>query len=377
MHVALVTRSLMMGGAQHQIVRLSQSFDRTRVRMTIVLLVNDEARDLVAEVPEDVPVVISPFPRRSPRVLRWLAEELRTRRVDVVHSFLWSADAAAALSRRLFGGPPLLISERGDRGVAGYSRSRNGFDRVITFRVADRAVANSEFGARLLVARGCPGSKVQVIPNGIDIAAIDRVAPLDLRARFGWPDSVTIVGCVARLVDYKGVDDLIRAMASLIRGDGRYRCVLAGDGPQRAELEQLAGALGICEQVRFLGLQRPVTPLVKALDVAALTTIDSEHCSNSILEYLACGIPAVVTDVGGNGELIAAGDTGTLVPPGDPGALAAAIAALGADPERARQMAVRGRKKVETDHAMRVTSTRFTAAWLAGMGQRRGDASPR
>jgi glycosyltransferase involved in cell wall biosynthesis len=310
-------------------------------------------------------------------VLRWLAEELRTRRVDVAHSFLWSADAAAALSRRLFGGPPLLISERGDRSLAGYSRSRNGFDRVISFRAAYRAVANSQFGARLLVARGCPEGKVQVIPNGVDIAAIDRVAPLDLRARFGWPESATIVGCVARLVDYKGIDNLIRALAALVRGDGRYRCVLAGDGPQRAELEQLAGALGLSEHVRVLGLQRPVIPLVKALDIAALTTTGSEHSSNSILEYLACGIPTVVTDVGGNGELVAAGDTGLLVPPGDSGALAAAIASLVADPERARQMAIRGRKKVETDHAMRVTSARFTAAWLAGMERRRGDASPR
>jgi len=377
-HVAAVTRSLMMGGAQHQIVKLSQSFDRARLRMTIVLLVNDEPRDLVNEVPEDVAVVYSPFPRRSPRVLRWLAEELRTRRVDVVHSFLWSADAAAALSRRLFGGPPLLISERGDRGVAGYSRSRNAVDRLITFRVADRAVANSRFGARLLVAHGCPDGKVQVIPNGIDIAAIDRFAPLDLRARFGWPDSVRIVGCVARLVDYKGIDDLIQAMARLIGSDGRYRCILAGDGPERARLEQLAWTLGISEQVRFLGLQRPVIPLVKALDVATLaTTSDSEHCSNSILEYLACGVPAVVTDVAGNGELIATADTGILVPPCDAGALAAAIASLVADPEHARQMAFRGRKKVETSHAMRVTSERFTSAWLDGMERRPGDASPR
>lgn len=377
LRVALVTRSLMTGGAQRHVARLCESINPRIVKLHVFLTVRREPRDLWSNVQAaGVPISVSPYHERDPRVARWLARELARTRIDVVHSFLWTSDAFSALSDLLFHRAPLICSERGDRTYPAYSTARNLYDRAVTFRRARIMCANSRFGGNLLARAGCDAAKIRVIHNGVDVASVDRIKAHDIRREFGWPASTRIVGAATRLIDYKGVDTLIDAIGTIRRSD--VRCVLVGDGPQRQELERKVASMDLGGHVRFVGTQHPSEPWIKGCDIAVLTTrIDSEHCSNSILEYMACARSVVATAVAGVPELVDDGVTGILVPRNRPDAVAEALTRLIDDPVLREKMGTGGRKRIEEHFRVECVATAFANLWREVAGRdREADSLP-
>jgi glycosyltransferase involved in cell wall biosynthesis len=335
--------------------------DPEQVALSLFLLVRDEPNELLPGVPAHIPIHISPFSRRDPRGLKWLADGFRRERIELAHSFLWSADMFAAMSKRLFGWGSLIISERGDRGFSGYSARRQRFDRWLTFPSSQWACANSAFGQRLLISLGYPAAKSSFIHNGISLSQIDRIPPASLRQAYGWPEGCALVGNVSRLMDYKGVDTFVRALACLNQQQPAVYGVIVGYGQQEAELKALAEQLGLSQRLAFAG-RIGAAAAIKEWDVAVLSS-RTEHCSNSLLEYMACGKPVVATNVGGNPELVVAGETGLLVPPDNPAGLAHALGTLLNAPEQRASMGRRGRERVERDFALSVTASRFVRLW--------------
>src|SRR5690606_27119634 len=166
------------------------------------------------------------------------------------------------------------------------------------------------------------------ICNGVDTL---RFRPASARqavagSPFDDPHAV-IVGTVGRLQTGKDQVKLVRAVA-VARADGeagaRLRLVIAGDGPQRAEVEAEIAASGIGDITWLAGARSDVPELMRALDIFALPS-QAEGISNTILEAMASGLPVVATDVGGNAELVAVGESGALVPAQDPHAMAHAL----------------------------------------------------
>jgi len=299
LRVALVVPSLMVGGAEHHVVKLARAVDRALVDPVILLLRRGLPRELAPLVPPDVPVVTSPVSRRDPRIVPWLARELRARRIDVAQSFLWYA--------------------------------------------------------------GAPVERVSVIANGVDVAGIDATEAAPLRATLGWPATAHVVGSVSRHVEGKGLDTLVGAIGRINGPD--VRAVLIGDGPIRSTLESLALALGLGDRIAFLGQRAPATALLKGCDTAVQLSRESEHCSNTILEAMACGLPVVATAVGGNPELVAHERTGLLVPPGDADAVAVALTRLAADPEAAAEMGAAARETAASRYSMVSVAEEFTTLW--------------
>jgi glycosyltransferase involved in cell wall biosynthesis len=140
-----------------------------------------------------------------------------------------------------------------------------------------------------------------------------------------------VVTFVGRLIEGKGVADLVRAFAGL-RAEDPVLC-LVGDGPRRADLEALAEALGIRERVRFAGYLDEADALaaILASDVVVNPSY-TEGLPTTVLEAAFLGRAVVATDVGGTGEVVQDGHSALLVPPRDPRALSAAIDRLLADP---------------------------------------------
>lgn len=368
LRVALVLPSLMIGGAEHHVVKLCRALDRAAVEPVILLLRRELPRELGALLPADVPIAVAPVGRRDPRLVSWLAGELRRRQVDVAQSFLWYADAITAAATLLVPGVRLTCSERGDRSMDYHTAARRLYDRAITFRRAARLSANSRFGASLLVSLGAPPDRVGVIPNGVDASAIAAVTPAPVRAMLGWPVRAHLVGSTSRLVEGKGLDTLITAVSRTSGAD--VRAVLVGDGPLRPALERLTSRLGATGRVAFVGRQTPATAYLAACDSAAQLSSETEHCSNSILEAMACGKPVVATRVGGNPELVADGRTGLLVPAGDPDAVVAALTQLARNPAGAALLGEQGREAVTREHPMTAVAAAFTDLWRAASAGR-------
>jgi len=154
----------------------------------------------------------------------------------------------------------------------------------------------------------------------------------------------TIIGAACRLVPLKGLMQLIQAVASLGPEFPTLRLEIAGSGPQHEKLEREVDRLSLASQVRFLGWQTDLRPIIRGWDIFAMPSLD-EGLPVAIIEAMAEGLPVVATSVGGMPELVEEGLTGFLVPPSDVTALANRLRLLILNPTRANAMGAAGRQR--------------------------------
>jgi L-malate glycosyltransferase len=267
-------------------------------------------------------------------VARRLAREARARGVQVVHAHQYTPFFYAALARVLSANAfRLFFTEHGRHYPDVVSPVRRAANRLALNHLADAVNACCEFSARALCQiDGFPGRRVDVIENGIDLKAYPVAVPRrELRHRLGLSPDRRYIATVARFHPVKDHPTLFRAFAEIARVRPDVDLLLAGDGPTRPQLERLAADLGIAERVRFLGIRWDVPDLLSATDVFALTSV-TEAASLTLMEAMAAGRPVVVTDVGGNPELVRDGVDGCLFPRGDAAAGAGAMLRLLDDP---------------------------------------------
>jgi glycosyltransferase involved in cell wall biosynthesis len=247
----------------------------------------------------------------------------------------------------------LILTEHGRHFPDQVSRLRYWVNRLGLSRLADDVNAVCKFSARALCERdGFARAPVGVIPNGIDPERYGTTANrAALRARLGLDANRDYVIHVARMHPVKDHPTLLHAFAQVATTHANVDLLLAGDGPGRDDLEALAARLGISARVRFLGVRQDVPDLLNAADIFTLPSI-SEAASLTLLEAMAAGLPAVVTDVGGNGEIVRAGVDGLLVPRGDASALAQAFRRLLDDPSERTRMGRSGQERVRSDYRL-------------------------
>ncbi|HEX3881155.1 MAG TPA: glycosyltransferase [Stellaceae bacterium] len=202
------------------------------------------------------------------------------------------------------------------------------------------------------LADGLPGGgKVALCYHGL---ALDRFPPAPPRME---REVVTILS-VGRAVEKKGYDDLLAALARL-PADLPWRFVHVGGGALAGKLKEDAARLGLSARIEWRGA-RPQPDVLAAYREADLFVLaakiaadgDRDGLPNVLVEAQSQGLPCVATDISGIPELIEDGRTGVLVPPGDPAALAAALAALIADPVRRRGLGAAGAARVRTHFDM-------------------------
>jgi glycosyltransferase involved in cell wall biosynthesis len=184
-----------------------------------------------------------------------------------------------------------------------------------------------------------------------------------LRSQLGLTAGPAVVGISGRLVRWKNQDALLRAVALLRQGGRDVQALVVGgeghghDAGYRTELEQLAGDLGIADQVTFTGHRTDAVALTQLMDVA-VNASDPEPFGLVVLEALACRRPVVAVARGGPAEIIDDGTNGVLVEKPAPDLLAAAIGPLVDDPALRARMGESGREQV----LARFTPARFAAS---------------
>lgn len=291
-----------------------------------------------------------------------LARHLRAADYDLIDAHgsqdLWTCVAARAWSGRR---PRLVFTRHNTKRVRAHAANRWLYRRQIDHLiVASRSVL--ERYAALLEDGSLAMDRVSVVHSAY---RTDRFHPgLDgrrVRAELGLAEGTPLVGVVGRLVRDKGQDIFLRAAAEILERRPDARFVLAGTGRIERELRSLASSLGLDPAVRFLGFRDDVPEITAALTVSVLPSVDCDASSAVLKEALACGVPAVATDIGGAAEILRDGVTGRIVPAGDPHRLAEAVLDLLADPGRAREMGRAGSGEV----AARFTPERLAAETLS------------
>jgi L-malate glycosyltransferase len=287
-----------------------------------------------------------------------LARQLRREKFDALHT--WDADAA------IFGqfvaaraGMPLITSRR-DLGEI-YPRHKLALMRRAD-RQAVRVVANAEAIARVFEQQGVPREKFRVIPNIVDVEELDRLAAAAFPRAAELPDGERLV-MVARLDPEKDVATFLYAAELVLKQHPEASFVIAGDGMQRHELEAMARRHGLMKRSVFLGDTTDVPSLLTSCAIGVLTPSRNEGLSNTILEYMAAGLPVTATDCGGNRELVRDGQGGVIVKSGDSDALARALIDLLRHPEKRRSMGTYNRRRVEEEFRPGTVADAFSALY--------------
>lgn len=281
-------------------------------------------------------------PTFVPRLLA-LAGDIRAAGVQLIHAFHSDTCTLAPILGRMAGIP--VITSRRDLGYWQRPRTVAGLRRAN--RWATRIVANCEAVARRTVAveHALPG-QMRVILNGHPPARFDVAADSGLRARLGIPASSPLIGLVANFRPLKRPQDLLGALARVRERFPEAHILFVSTEPPWPALQQRMQKEDVRGHAHVLPVHEDIVPVLKNLDLAVLCS-ETEGLSNAILEYMACGLPVVATDVGGNSELIEHGRTGMLYASGDVRALADALLGLLARPEKARALGAAARQEYE------------------------------
>jgi glycosyltransferase involved in cell wall biosynthesis len=324
--IAFFLKSLNGGGAERVAIRLAVEMLRMEYE-PIVILVNSAAcptGDLSPLLPSGIEVVDLRASRTATSFIA-LARLLRRRRPSAVISFLPQVNLVAVCARLLAQVDSQIIMSVHNPLSIELRNSRIGrLAHRLLAPMADRVVAVSRGVADDMTS--CAGyrrDRIDVIPNPVVSGDLTELAAADVDHPFFNSEIPVFVG-VGRLVDQKDFATLLRAFHHL-RKKRTARLALIGDGPLRKALEHAAVALGIQEDVSFLGFRRNPYPFMKR---AAALVLSSQYEGFGIVlvEALALGTPVVSTDCPhGPMEILDNGRFGILVPVGDSEAMACAM----------------------------------------------------
>jgi glycosyltransferase involved in cell wall biosynthesis len=270
----------------------------------------------------------------------WLRRTIRKIEPDAVLSFLTQTNILTVLATRGLS-THTVISERNDPRLQRH-RARVERLRHIVYPWADVVTANSK-GALDALQAFVPKEKLAFLPNPL------ADSPSEETIAFAGPTVIT----VGRLVEQKGIDVLLAAWAKVVAALPDWRLALVGDGPLGDELKEQARKLGIAGSVDWVGHVSDPFPYLRGAKFFVMTS-RFEGTPNALLEAMACGLPAVVSDASpGPCELMGEGDgaAGLIVPVEDASATADAIISLARDDTLRRRLGLAARERVRAHDA--------------------------
>jgi len=369
----LIDHLLALGGGETNLLRVVQWMPPEQVRCSVATFrIKPEIRQSIS-----VPIYVFPWKRffhldawRAAVALRKL---IKAEKIDIVQTYFETSNLWGGVVAKLSGA--LLLSSRRDMGIL--RKSKHALAYRVVNRISDRVLAVSEGVKKFCVdADQLDPNKVSVVYNGVDLKHIaagnSDVNPF---ADADWAKAPHIVTCVANIRKVKGIDVLIRTAQRVCRELPNAVFVVAGSLWDRActeEMQAMIRSLGLEKNVNLLGFVENPVPLLKMSSAFCLLS-RSEGFSNALLEAMACGVPAVVTSVGGNPEAIIDGEDGFLVPVEDDAAAAEKLLTLLRDPERAAKIGESGRNSVQTRFSAEVMIRNLIGVYrdmLAGKSKR-------
>jgi len=308
----------------------------------------------------------------------WLQRWQRRQPFDVIHchGVYPTAYACALVKPRL--GCPILVTSHGEDGAADHPHLTDPTLRPRYRHALEQADAliciSGQTRAGYLALDPTAAGRIHDIPNGVDVDSfatpVDR--PRELNPAIASRQYVLFLG---RLASRKGPDLLIRAMAAT-QGSGPLHLVVAGDGPQWTELQQLTASCGLSRRVHFCGSVwgRAKTYLLQNALAVAMPSRVSEGLPLVALEAFAAGKPVIASDVPGLNELVRPNRTGWLFPENSVAALSAAIRQVMADPGSAERLGRQARETAASYHWPKI-ALRHVELYQHAIGNRAASAA--
>lgn len=341
-----------IGGAGIQLLNLLRHLDRSRCSVAVALPFRSRLRERLLAMRIRVYELREPCERLTVRSVGELLTVIGREQPQILHA---NGAIAARVAGRLAGVRVVFTRH------CAYPKAANATPicaRLANRFLCDCAIATASAAARDLLAMGIPAERIRVIPNGSDpVRAVDETELNEWRARLRVEPPDFCVGICARLEPCKGHDIFLRA-AKLARSrmpHRRFRFLIIGEGSRRGELERLTEALGLQDDVRFTGFLSDVAPLYRLMRLHINSSRGTETSCLAISEAMSAGVPCIVSDYGGNRDMIGTSHAGLVFPCGDAEALADCICRVAADAALEATM----RRAALARHVERFTAVRM------------------
>jgi glycosyltransferase involved in cell wall biosynthesis len=358
-----------------QEIRILSEAQGMRLRGHDVRLVCPPEARIYTEAPRfGVPVEALEIGRKSVaglRAMRAFLAACDAAPFDIINSHSSTDSWLAALALMAKRYPSALVRTRHVSAPVSNNISSRWLYRTASLRVVTTGEALRQ---TLIEHNGLDPARVVSVPTGIDVA---RYSPPSAeqrsaaRAMLEVDAATFVVGIVATLRSWKGHRYLIDAIAELQQAKQQaMRLVIVGDGPQRQALEGQVQARGLESLVDMRGNQNDVIPFLHAFDCFALPSYANEGVPQAILQAMGCGVPVVTTDAGAIGEVAQHQRTALVVAREDSRALAAALADVMLQHDRAAARARQARALIESGHSLGFMLDRMEQVFAAARAAR-------
>jgi glycosyltransferase involved in cell wall biosynthesis len=323
--VLFVITDLDFGGAETQVRDLALEFSTRGMSVGVVSMLPPVAyRGDLTDAGIQLWSLGMKRKRPDPKMVWRLASIVHQFKPDIVHSHLIHASLLARISRAYgWRGVPLVCTA--------HSVSVGGWRRVLAYRFTDAWASTTTNVSQAAVDRyvavgAAPASRIIYMPNGVDTSRFypDEERRTEVRRSLGLAADVCVILAVARFEEAKNHAGMLRTFARVLKERPDAILLLVGQGTLLNATVALAEALHVSGSVRFLGIRNDVPDLMRASDLYLMSSL-WEGLPIVLLEAAASGLPAVVTDVGGNVTAVLDGISGRTVPANDDRALAAAV----------------------------------------------------
>jgi glycosyltransferase involved in cell wall biosynthesis len=358
--ILYVSTSTTIGGAEKTLYTLATLLDPKRHQVVGVVSVKPEGEYAGKLKRQGVHVESLGLTRSArPGDAAHLAEIITRLRPDIVHAVMYQAIQLCRLAK-----PKVPFAFKLVSSPRVHYRTRSVWTLLIDRALKNRddlLIAECDASRNFLIGRlGYAQPKVLTIRNGVDLAGwpVSKVDRQKRRMELRLNSGEILIGAVGRLDKQKGFATLIEAMSRLKKTD--LRCVILGEGPERARLEELIRKHELEKQVWLYGERPDIVTWLSAFDINCLPSL-WEGLPNTLLEAMALGLPVVASSVDGVPEVIENGKTGVLVPPAAPAALAKALKDLAGDPDRRASLGAAAHASV----MQKFTLTRMMDEYLA------------
>lgn len=301
-----------IGGAGRCVLTFLKYFDRNKFKVKVVVpsgsLLIPEIRKLGIDVIEAEGIAEKSLSRSGIKVLRNI---IKRSGCDIVHTHgNMSGRIAGKRCKKKVVYTRHSVFPVSPRISKGIGKKING---AVNMHYADDIIAVAEAAKENLVDSGIKESKVKVILNGVEPQnRISEEKADEIKARYGIKENDFVVGIMARIEEVKGHIYLIEA-AEKIKNSGRnLKVLIIGTGALENELKKIVKDKGLEDTVIFTGFIKNVNEILSIMDIQANASFGTEATSLSLLEGMSLGIPAVVSNYGGNPGVITHGENGYI-----------------------------------------------------------------
>ena len=358
-----------IGGLQRLIAETTMVMDRELFNIEVVCY---DQLGCFAEYLKENGIVVTLLQKNQERAdllypLR-LAKFLRRKKVDILHMHP-GAFVFGCLAGALVRTPALVYTEHGRAVVE--EKVRLIEDRISAFFVDQMIAVSRDLETYLAEVVHLPAKKICTVINGIRTEKFQRREKSEkILKEFNISPDCKVIGTVSRLDAVKDQLNMIKAFQRVSEKIPDSKLLLVGEGLMREKLTDYIEGNGLKEKVTITGLRGDVPEMLNIFDLFVLSSL-SEGTSVSLLEAMAAGLPAVVTRVGGNPDIIDHGVNGLLVEPQDTEALAGAILEILTDPVKYDKFSRAAVEKVKKDFSIEKMVADYTEIYFRILRKKR------